>query len=184
MDFDRPGLIALVKSEFKLDWQGIHGANHWARVLNHGKNIGQIRKADLLVVELFGFLHDSCRLNDDKDPQHGERAADFAHGIHGDYFNLQPLQLDYLCYALRHHSGGEVSTNRTIQTCWDADRLKKLQRKGWRILRRLHSPTCRLWCKFLQLWSRSRFEDRSCGLLPLGPIMRMYRQKIWPSHVH
>jgi uncharacterized protein len=59
-------LIALIKSEFKLDWQGIHGANHWARVLNHGKNIGQIRKADLLVVELFGFLHDSCRFNDGK----------------------------------------------------------------------------------------------------------------------
>ena len=37
MDFDRPGLISLIKSEFQLDWHGIHGANHWARVLNHGK---------------------------------------------------------------------------------------------------------------------------------------------------
>ena len=122
-DYDRTGLIALIKSEFKLNWQGIHGANHWARVLHHGKNIGQLRGADLLVVELFGFLHDSCRWDDDRDPLHGERAAEFAHDIHGDYFDLQPLQLDYLCYALRHHSGGEVSTNVTIQTCWDADRL-------------------------------------------------------------
>ena len=122
-DYDRTGLIGLIKSEFALDWQGIHGANHWARVLHHGKNIGQIRKADLLVVELFSFLHDSCRFNDGKDPKHGERAAEFTHGIHGDYFDLQPLQLDYLCYALRHHSSGEVSINRTIQTCWDADRL-------------------------------------------------------------
>ena len=121
--FDRTGLINLIRSEFKLDWQGIHGANHWARVLHHGKNIGQLRSADLLVVELFGFLHDSCRLNDGRDPNHGERAAEFANDIHGDYFDLQPLQLDYLCYALRHHSGGEVSTNVTIQTCWDADRL-------------------------------------------------------------
>jgi uncharacterized protein len=24
---------------------------------------------------------------------------------------------------MKHHSGGEVSTNKTIQTCWDADRL-------------------------------------------------------------
>ena len=122
-DYDRTGLIGLIKSEFALDWQGIHGANHWARVLHHGKNIGQIRKADLLVVELFSFLHDSCRFNDGKDPKHGERAAEFTHGIHGDYFDLQSLQLDYLCYALRHHSGGDVSTNATIQTCWDADRL-------------------------------------------------------------
>jgi uncharacterized protein len=121
--YDRSGLIALIRNEFALDWQGIHGANHWARVLHHGKNIAQIRKADLLVVELFGFLHDSCRLNDGRDPDHGKRAAEFAHGIHGDYFQLQPLQLDCLCYALQHHSGGEVSTNATIQTCWDADRL-------------------------------------------------------------
>ena len=122
-DYDRSGLIALIKSEFKLDWHGIHGANHWARVLHHGKNIAQIRKGDLLVVELFGFLHDSCRLAEGRDPLHGERAAEFAHGIHGDYYQLSSKQLDALCYAMMHHSGGEVSTNKTIQTCWDADRL-------------------------------------------------------------
>jgi uncharacterized protein len=121
--YDRAGLIALIKSEFKLDWGGIHGANHWARVLHHGKTIGELRQADLLVVELFGFLHDSCRLNDGRDPQHGQRAADFAHGIHGDFYQLNPKQLDLLCFAMQHHSGGEVSTNATIQTCWDSDRL-------------------------------------------------------------
>jgi uncharacterized protein len=122
-EYDRTGLIALIKSEFKIDWQGIHGANHWARVLHHGKNIGQIRKADLMVVELFGFLHDSCRLNDGRDPQHGERAAEFAYGIHGDFYRLQPKQLDQLCYAMKYHSGGGTSTDVTIQTCWDSDRL-------------------------------------------------------------
>ena len=121
--YDRSGLIALIREEFQLDWHGIHGANHWARVLHHGKNIGQIRKADLLVVELFGFLHDSCRLNDGRDPKHGERAAEFAHGIHGDFFQLKPGQLDKLCYAMLHHSGGKVSVDETIQTCWDSDRL-------------------------------------------------------------
>jgi uncharacterized protein len=121
--YDRAGLIALIKSEFKLDWDGIHGANHWARVLHHGKTIGELRQADLLVVELFGFLHDSCRVNDGKDPLHGLRAADFAHGIHGDFYQLTPKQLDALCFAMQHHSGGEVSTNATIQTCWDSDRL-------------------------------------------------------------
>lgn len=123
IEFDRTGLIAHIKQEFKIDWHGIHGANHWARVLHHGKSIGQIRKADLMVIELFGFLHDSCRLNDGRDPKHGERAAEFAHGMHGEYFQLQPSQLDKLCYAMQHHSGGEVSTDITIQTCWDSDRL-------------------------------------------------------------
>ena len=122
-DYDRRGLLALIKDEFKLDWQGIHGAKHWARVLHHGKHIGQLRKADLMVVELFGFLHDSCRWSDGFDIQHGQRAAEFAHGIHGDYFQLKPEQLDKLCYAMRHHSGGQISSDPTIQTCWDSDRL-------------------------------------------------------------
>ena len=122
-EYDRSGLIALIKSEFKIDWHGIHGANHWARVLHHGKNVGALRKADLMVIELFGFLHDSCRLNDGRDPQHGERAAEFAHGIQGDFYNLNPKQLDKLCYAMKHHSGGQTSTDATIQTCWDSDRL-------------------------------------------------------------
>ena len=123
LEFDRTGLIAHIKQEFKIDWHGIHGANHWARVLHHGKSIGQIRSADLMVIELFGFLHDSCRLNDGRDPKHGERAAEFALGMNGEYFQLQPIQLDKLCYAMQHHSGGEVSTDSTIQTCWDSDRL-------------------------------------------------------------
>jgi uncharacterized protein len=122
-DYDLIGLLQLIKAEFKIDWHGIHGANHWARVLRHGKNIGQLRKADLLVVELFGFLHDSCRLNEGLDPKHGERAAEFAYGIHGDYFKLNSYQIDKLCYAMCHHSGGKVSEDATIQTCWDSDRL-------------------------------------------------------------
>ena len=122
-NYDRPGLIEQIKAEFKIDWHGIHGANHWARVLHYGKNVVQLRKADLFVVELFGFLHDSCRLNDGRDYKHGERAAEFALSIHGDYFILKPHQLDQLCYAMRHHSGGEVSDDATIQTCWDSDRL-------------------------------------------------------------
>jgi uncharacterized protein len=122
-DYDRKGLIKSIKVEFKIDWHGVHGANHWARVFHHGKKIGQLRKADLLVIELFSFLHDSCRLNDGRDPKHGERAAEFAYGINLNYFELNPHQMDKLCYAVRYHSGGEVSEDATIQTCWDSDRL-------------------------------------------------------------
>ena len=39
------------------------------------------------------------------------------------FFQLNDLQLDNLCFAIRHHSGGDVSTDPTIQTCWDSDRL-------------------------------------------------------------
>ena len=156
--YDRSGLIALVRSEFQLDWHGIHGANHWARVLHHGKNIGQLRGADLLVVELFGFLHDSCRLSDGRDIEHGARAAEFAHGIHGDYYQLTDKQLDTLCYALQHHSGGEVSTDRTIQTCWDADRLD-LGRVGIFPSPKFLSPEAHIFIDLAYDWSTQRIRS-------------------------
>ena len=123
MDYKRPQLVQYLKEQFRLEWDGIHGANHWARVLYHSRRIGEERQVDLLVVELFGFLHDSCRENDGRDPNHGVRAAELAKALNTQYFDLKPKQLDTLCYAITHHSGGEVSTNATIQTCWDGDRL-------------------------------------------------------------
>ncbi|MBJ7379769.1 MAG: HD domain-containing protein [Polynucleobacter sp.] len=123
MDYQRPELITYIRENFKLDWHGTHGANHWARVLHHSKVIGEHRGADLLVVELFGFLHDSCRENEYQDPGHGKRAAELARELNQTYFDLKPTQMQNLCYAIEHHSGGEVSVDATIQTCWDGDRL-------------------------------------------------------------
>ncbi len=123
MEYCRNTLLKQLQSQFKIDWHGIHGANHWARVFHHGKYIAKRREADLLVVELFAFLHDSCRWSDGRDLGHGERGAEFAYGMNGDLFQLNDSQLDDLCFAIRHHSGGDVSTNATIQTCWDSDRL-------------------------------------------------------------
>ncbi len=53
----------------------------------------------------------------------GSEPQNFAHGIHGDFYSLHSKQLDQLCFALKHHSGGDVSIDATIQTCWDSDRL-------------------------------------------------------------
>jgi uncharacterized protein len=72
---------------------------------------------------LFAFLHDSKRLNEDRDPDHGFRAASFAAQLNGRYFKLDGLQLDVLCHAMTHHSNGAVDADPTVQTCWDADRL-------------------------------------------------------------
>jgi len=120
---DRSGLIAHIRRQFRLDWGGIHGARHWARVRHHGLRVGTMRGADLLVVELFAFLHDSCRQNDMIDPRHGDRAAEFARSLNGRFFDLDGRQVDSLCTAIRGHSDGRVHEDVTIQTCWDADRL-------------------------------------------------------------
>lgn len=121
--YQRQELLQYIRDQFKIDWHGIHGANHWARVLHHGQYIAKVREGDQLVVELFAFLHDSCRWDDYRDPLHGERGAEFAYGVNGQFFHLDSKQLDSLCFAIKHHSGGDVSTNATIQSCWDADRL-------------------------------------------------------------
>ena len=121
--FDRKGLLQKVLGQFKVSRLGVHGPSHWARVRHHALTIGQVTGADLMVVEMFAFLHDSKRLNEDKDPEHGSRAAGFATQLNGRYFHLDSLQLDVLCHAMTHHSDGAVDADPTIQTCWDADRL-------------------------------------------------------------
>ena len=124
VEYDRSGLIALIKSEFKIDWHGIHGSNHWARV------------------------------DDGRDPKHGERAAEFAHGIHGDYFQLEARQLDKLCYAMHNHSGGLMSDDATIQTCWDSDRLD-LGRVGIMPSTKYLSDQASIFIDLAYDWSRS-----------------------------
>jgi uncharacterized protein len=91
--------------------------------LHHGIAIGTERSADLLVVELFAFLHDSQRHKDDEDHQHGRRAAEYARSLNTVYFELSAKRMNDLCKAIEHHSGGKVHDQATIQTCWDADRL-------------------------------------------------------------
>ena len=121
--FDRKGLLKAVLKQFKVDRQGVHGPSHWARVRYHAFMIGRATGADLLVVELFAFLHDSKRLNEYIDPEHGSRAASYAKELNGTYFQLSDDQLEKLCHAMTFHSDGGLHVDQTIQTCWDADRL-------------------------------------------------------------
>ena len=121
--FDKSRLLVTVLEKFVLDPTGIHGLAHWSRVRYHGIKIGKERNADLLVVELFAFLHDACREDDHGDPGHGQRAAEYAAQLHGDHFSISDRQMDQLIFALEGHSGGTVNEDATIQTCWDADRL-------------------------------------------------------------
>ena len=121
--FDRKGLLKAVLKQFKVDRQGVHGPGHWARVRYHALMIGRATAADLLIVELFAFLHDSKRLNEYDDPEHGSRAASYAKELNGKFFQLSEEQIEKLCHAMTFHSDGGIHTDATIQTCWDADRL-------------------------------------------------------------
>ncbi|EAQ96091.2 hypothetical protein KT71_08545 [Congregibacter litoralis KT71] len=116
-------LLGLLRSRFELDWHGIHGVRHWARVRRNGLLLAQSTGADVAVVEYFAFVHDVARVNDDYDPWHGERAAEFAFSLCPQTIDLKRSQLKKLTDACREHSEGYTEADITVMTCWDADRL-------------------------------------------------------------
>lgn len=116
-------LIRAVREQFALEWTGVHGAPHWARVRENGLRLAEQTGAKVQVIELFAFLHDSRRLNDNHDPEHGPRAALFAQRLAGSAFTLEPPDLELPLTACRGHSDGFTTGEVTVLTCWDADRL-------------------------------------------------------------
>jgi uncharacterized protein len=116
-------ILRLIRPRFALDWHGIHGPRHWARVLENGLRLAESTGANARVVELFAILHDSQRLTDGHDPGHGPRAAMFARSLAGSAFRLNPGDLELLVAACHAHSDGLLQGDVTVLTCWDADRL-------------------------------------------------------------
>ncbi len=103
----------------------IHGELHWRTVGANGLWLAEsLDRADTHVIFLFALLHDSMRLNDSVDPQHGPRAAAFAGELHAERFlPITAAQLELLQHACFEHTNGKVSSDPTIGACWDADRL-------------------------------------------------------------
>lgn len=117
-------LLSYLRQNFRLDWQGVHGASHWARVAWNGHFLARhIANVRLDVVTLFAFLHDHCRTQEASDPWHGSRAAQNAERLRGQYFELDDEGFALLSYAMIRHSDGDLIAPLTVQVCWDADRL-------------------------------------------------------------
>lgn len=125
----RNSLLKTILAQFECHPHGVHGVAHWARVRVHAIEIGRMNGADLRVVELFAFLHDSRRENEYRDYDHGRRAADYAKTLRGELFSLEDAAFLKLQEALEGHSNGGVHFDDTIQTCWDADRLDLVRLK-------------------------------------------------------
>ena len=101
----------------------LHGIAHWQRVLDHGREIAaETEGADAQVVLFFALFHDSMRLNDGHDPDHGRRGSALARELAG-VLPLERSQLDQLTAACDGHTDGLVSDDPTVGACWDADRL-------------------------------------------------------------
>ena len=118
-------LITKIQNEYPLDIGGVHGMNHWARVHEIGLKLSELTGADPVVLELFAVFHDSRRLNEGRDPNHGQRGAALARSLWGEYFEATEDQLKLLCRACEGHTHGKPSAQEdtTVLACWDSDRL-------------------------------------------------------------
>lgn len=117
-------VIDLVIRNFALNIDGHHGEPHWNRVNRRGLELAKTTGANTKVVTLFAYLHDACRLDEHEDPQHGQRGADHAShlGLIGQ-LDIDAHEIVLLHDAIKYHSDGKLSTDPTIATCWDSDRL-------------------------------------------------------------
>ena len=108
---------------YPLPLHGMHGVAHWARVLENGLRIAEANGADPEVVTLFALFHDSRRVNEDRDDDHGLRGGELARSLRGELVHLDDDRFDLLFEACRLHTDGLTVGDRTLLACWDADRL-------------------------------------------------------------
>lgn len=103
--------------------ESLHGPDHWRRVEANGLGLAPATDADPDVVRLFALFHDSRRVNEGADPDHGARGAAWAAKLRGTLYQFDPPRLALLVEACTFHTGGRRHADPTIATCWDADRL-------------------------------------------------------------
>jgi uncharacterized protein len=119
----------------------LHGVGHWKCVAWTGVQLARdVKESDAEIAFLFGLIHDSQRLDDGDDPEHGPRAAEFAKRLNGNLFELSAVRSNLLTTACHDHTHAVRSDDPTIGVCFDADRLN-LCRLGITIDRKFLSTT-------------------------------------------
>ena len=123
-----PALVSRILDGYALPRAGVHGVAHWARVLENGRRLATLTDGvDLDVIELFSVFHDARRVNEAIDWGHGKRGAELAVQFRGHSFELDDSRFALLEYACKEHTAGKTQADRTVQVCWDADRLDLLR---------------------------------------------------------
>ena len=151
-------LVHQILEDYPLPWHGTHGLGHWARVLENGLRLAQGTDAKIEVVQLFAIFHDSRRINEGTDDDHGQRGADLAAELRGTVFDLPDTDFELLQFACAHHTDGMTEGDVTIQICWDADRLD-LGRVGTiPAPKKLCTPAARTWEVIQWADGRAAFE--------------------------
>lgn len=120
---DFAGIMRSILDGYRLPVRGYHGVVHWARVAENGLRIAEANGGDPEVVRLFALFHDSRRVNEMRDEDHGLRGAELARSLRGSLVHLDDARFETLFEACRLHTDGLTAGDPTLQACWDADRL-------------------------------------------------------------
>ena len=127
-DFKYVDLIEQIKQDFKIDYYGDHGINHWRRVYANTQRLSKHYNIVSEVFELFAFLHDSKRNDEFEDRHHGVRAAGFVQKLLRDgLISLYEEDTKRLIYACANHTTSDKNNplynDLVVQICFDSDRL-------------------------------------------------------------
>jgi uncharacterized protein len=120
-------IVAKIKKERPKNYGSFfHGIDHWERVHANGLKLCKYFEADSAVIRYFAYLHDSCRWNEDIDPEHGPRASMYIDKLRED-IDLDDDQIKLLKKACSGHThakpGTQAGLDLTLACCWNADRL-------------------------------------------------------------
>jgi uncharacterized protein len=120
---DFPALLKEILRGYALPLWGDHGVAHWGRVYQNGLRLAELTGADQELVALFAVFHDSRRINEDRDYDHGLRGGEFARSLRGTLIHLDDARFELLHEACRLHTVARTTSDPTLGACWDADRL-------------------------------------------------------------
>lgn len=128
---DYPQLIEAVLARATRPNSPDHGVHHWQLVAwTAAQLVPEVSGVDPDVVFTFALFHDSMRLNEFTDPEHGKRGGELAAEMLGGWPYLSRAQLDDIVFACTEHTSGETTSDPSIGVCWDSDRLN-LWRVGY-----------------------------------------------------
>ena len=119
-------LVGTVVEQYaqRLDVLGDHGPLHWERALINGLLLSQTNPiVDKELVFYFSLFHDSKRENENEDPLHGPRGAEYGEELIRMLPKSTQRKIHIFEQACGNHTAMLYSSEPTVAACFDADRL-------------------------------------------------------------
>ena len=115
-------VLKKIIDEFYIKNSFIHGSPHWSRVFYYGHLLSELNDYDKENIAFFSIFHDSKRINDGDDPQHGLRGAEFFRTF-DKIIQIKPEQKEIIYESCKVHNYLKQADSLEVGLCLDSDRL-------------------------------------------------------------